>query len=95
MSSLAYLTDVTITDITVPVVLYNNPIYSLVAAAAAAKSLKSCPTLSYPMDCSPPGSSVCGIFQARVLEWGAIAFSDIAWLLLLSHFSGVRLCVTP
>ena len=34
-----------------------------------------CPTLSYPMDCSPPGSSVHGIFQARVLEWGAIAFS--------------------
>ena len=39
MSSLAYLTDVTITDVTVPVVLYNNPIYSLVAAAAAAKLL--------------------------------------------------------
>ena len=35
-----------------------------------------CPTLSDPMDCSPPGSSVHGIFQARVLEWGAIAFSD-------------------
>ena len=36
---------------------------------------QSCPTLSDPMDCSPPGSSVHGIFQARVLEWGAIAFS--------------------
>ena len=35
---------------------------------------QSCPTLSDPMDCSPPGSSVHGIFQARVLEWGAIAF---------------------
>ena len=34
-----------------------------------------CPTLSDPMDCSLPGSSVHGIFQARVLEWGAIAFS--------------------
>ena len=34
-----------------------------------------CPTLSDPMDCSPPGSSVHGIFQARVLEWGAIALS--------------------
>ena len=43
--------------------------------AAAAKSLQSCPTLSDPMDCSPPGSSIHGIFQARVLEWGAIAFS--------------------
>ena len=37
---------------------------------------QSCPTLSDPMDCSPPGSSVNGIFQARVLEWGAMAFSD-------------------
>ena len=36
---------------------------------------QSCPTLSDPMDCSPPGSSVHGIFQARVLKWGAIAFS--------------------
>ena len=34
-----------------------------------------CPTLGDPMDCSPPGSSVHGTFQARVLEWGAIAFS--------------------
>ena len=38
---------------------------------------QSCPTLSDPMDCSLPGSSVHGIFQARVLEWGAIAFSTI------------------
>ena len=37
---------------------------------------QSRPTLSDPMDCSPPGSFVPGIFQARVLEWGAIAFSD-------------------
>ena len=36
---------------------------------------QSCATLSDPMDCSPPGCSVHGIFQARVLEWGAIAFS--------------------
>ena len=36
---------------------------------------QSCPTLSDPMDCSLPGSSVHGIFQARVLEWGAISFS--------------------
>ena len=36
---------------------------------------QSCPTLSDPMDCGPPGSSVHGIFQARVPEWGAIAFS--------------------
>ena len=37
---------------------------------------QSCPTLSDPMDCSLPGSSVHGIFQARVLEWGAIPFSE-------------------
>ena len=46
-----------------------------VYAAAAAKSLQSCPTLCDPMDRSLPGSSVHGIFQARVLEWVAIAFS--------------------
>ena len=38
---------------------------------------QSCPTLSDPMDCSPPGSSVHVSFQARVLEWGAIAFSAV------------------
>ena len=38
---------------------------------------QSCPTPNDPMDCSLPGSSVHGIFQARVLEWGAIAFSDL------------------
>ena len=58
---------------------------------------QSCPTLHDPMDCSLPGSSVHGIFQARVLEWGAITFSVVSCLLLLllSHFSLVRLCVTP
>ena len=39
------------------------------------QAAQSCPTLSDPMDCSVPGSSIHGIFQARVLEWGAIAFS--------------------
>ena len=42
------------------------------------EAVQSCPTLSDPMDCSLPGSSVHGIFQARVLEWGAIAFSERA-----------------
>ena len=50
-------------------------LHRLMAAAAAAKSLQSCPTLCDPTDGSPPGSSIHGIFQARVLEWGAIAFS--------------------
>ena len=46
------------------------------SAAAAPKSLQSCPTLCDPMDYSLPGSSAHGIFQARVLEWVAIAFSE-------------------
>ena len=45
------------------------------AAAAAVKSLQLCPTLCDSIDSSPPGSPVPGILQARVLEWGAIAFS--------------------
>ena len=45
-------------------------------AAAAAKSLQSCPTLYDPIDGSPPGSLVPGILQARTLEWVAISFSN-------------------
>ena len=48
----------------------------LAAAAAAAKSLQSCPTLCDPIDGSPPGSPVPGILQARTLEWVAISFSN-------------------
>ena len=47
-----------------------------VAAAAAAKSLQSCPTLCDPIDGSPPDSPVPGILQARTLEWVAISFSN-------------------
>ena len=47
------------------------------AAAAAAKSLQSCPTLCNPVDGNPPGSPVPEILQARILEWVAIAFSHI------------------
>ena len=47
------------------------------AAAAAAKSLQSCPTLCDPVDASLPGSSILGILQARTLEWVAIAFSSV------------------
>ena len=46
------------------------------AAAAAAKSLQSCPTLCDPIDGSPPGFPVLGILQARTLEWVAISFSN-------------------
>jgi len=60
---------------------------------------QSCPTPSDPMDCSLPGSSIHGIFQARVLEWGAIAFcvalGDIkkAWVELKKMFSQPHLKV--
>ena len=47
------------------------------AAAAAAKSLQSCPTLCDPIDGSPPGSAIPGILQAKTLEWVAIAFSIV------------------
>ena len=52
---------------------------------------QSCPTLSDPMDCSLPGSSVHGIFQARVLEWGAIAFSRAHYN---SQHSYICVCVS-
>ena len=51
-----------------------------------AKSLQSCPTLCDPIDGSPPGSPVPGIFQARVLKWGAIAFT----VLLCTNYSTVN-----
>ena len=44
---------------------------------------QSCPTLCDPMDCSPPGSSIHGVFQARVLEWGAIALSGMEYYLAI------------
>ena len=52
------------------------PSHSGQNAAAAAKSLQSCPTLCDPIDGSPPGSTIPGILQARTLEWVAIAFSN-------------------
>ena len=52
--------------------------WAFLAAAAAAKSLQSCPTLCDPIDDSPPGSPIPGILQARILEWVAISFSN-AW----------------
>ena len=59
-----------------PVIMYGCESWTIKkTAAAAARSLQSCPTLCDPIDCSPPGSSVHGIFQARTLEWVAFAFS--------------------
>ena len=55
---------------------HNEESSIIINAAAAAKSLQSCPTLCDPIDGSPPGSPVPGILQARVLEWVAISFSN-------------------
>ena len=66
------------------------------AAAAAAKSLQSCPTLWDPIDSSPPGSAVPGILQARTLEWVAISFSNAGkWKVKARSLSRVRLFATP
>ena len=61
------------------------------AAAAAAKSLQSCPTLCDPIDGSPPGSPIPGILQARTLEWVAISFSN-AWKWKVKGKSCPTLC---
>ena len=66
------------------------------AAAAAAKSLQSCPTLCDPIDSSPPGSPVPGILQARTLEWVAISFSNAwKWKVKVKSLSRVQLSATP
>ena len=69
----------------ITVILINNHVqrisslkHNSYTAAAAAKSLQSCPTLCDPIDSSPPGSPIPGILQARTLEWVAISFSN-AW----------------
>ena len=65
-------------------------------AAAAAKSLQSCPTLCDPIDGSQPGSSVPGILQARTLQWVAISFSNAwKWKVKVKSLSRVRLFATP
>ena len=66
------------------------------AAAAAAKSLQSCPTLCNPIESSQPGSPVPGILQARILEWVAISFSNAwKWKVKVKSRSRVRLLATP
>ena len=62
----------------------------------AAKSLQSCPTLCDPIDGSPPGSPIPGIFQARTLEWVAISFSNAGkWKVKVKSISRTHLCATP
>ena len=66
------------------------------AAAAAVKSLQSCPTLCDPIDGSPPSSPVPGILQARILEWVAISSSNAwKWKVKVKSLSRVRLVATP
>ena len=65
-------------------------------AAAAAKSLQSCPTLCDPIDGSPPGSPIPGILQARTLEWVATSFSNAwKWKVEVKSLSCVWLLATP
>ena len=73
-----------------PVIMLNT------AAAAAAKSLQSCPTLCDPIDGSPPGTPVPGILQARTLEWVAISSSNAwKWKVKVKSLSHVWLFTTP
>ena len=70
--------------------------YDQLAAADAAKSHQLCPTLYDPTDGSPPGSSVSGILQARILEWVAISFSNAwMWKVKVKSLSRVWLLATP
>ena len=79
-----------------PLYLLNRSTHHLCSAAAAPKSLQSCPTLCDPIDGSPPGSSVPGILQARTLEWVAISFSNVwRWKVKVKLISRVWLFATP
>ena len=66
-----------------------NGVSLSLSLAAAAKSLQLCPTLCNPTDGSPPGSSVPGILQARILEWVAISFSNACM-----HAKSLQSCLT-
>ena len=74
----------------------STDIMSVAAAATAAKSLQSCPTLCDPTDSSPPGSPVPGILQARTLELVAISFFNAwKWKVKVKSLSHVQLLATP
>ena len=77
-------------------IIFYVQFFSLLAVAAAAKSLQSCPTLCNPIDRSPPGSSVPGILQARSRECVAISFSNAwKWKVKGKSLSRVWFLVTP
>ena len=76
--------------------LLSGLLSSIYSAAAAARSLQSCPTMCDPIDGSPPGFPVPGILQARTLEWFAISFSNAwKWKVKVKSLSYVRLLATP
>ena len=73
-----------------------NVFLKFTAATAAAKSLRSCPTLCNPIDSSPPGFPVPGILQARILEWVAISFASAwRWKVKVKSLSCVWPSATP
>ena len=77
-------------------IIYMQSGYIYMYAAAAAKSIQSCPTLCDPIDGSPPGSPVPGILQARTREWVAISFSNAGkWKVKVNSLSHVWLLATP
>ena len=78
------------------ILIYKSENASVASAAAAAKSLQSCPTLCDPTDGSPPGSPVPGILQARTLECVAFSFSNAwKWKVKVKSLSRVWLLATP
>ena len=77
------------------ILYYSLHLLCIAAAAAAAKSLQSCPTLCDPRDGSPLGSSVPGILLARILEWVAISFSNILpWNSIIKVIMGLKYYLT-
>ena len=69
---------------------------NLIEVESESEVAQLCPTLCDPMNCSPPGSSIHGIFPARVLEWVAISFSKAwKWKVKVKSLSRVRLLATP
>ena len=75
---------------------FGDQSFFIVAAAAAAKSLQSCPTLCDPIDGSPPDFPTPGILQARTLEWVAISFSNAwKWKVKVKSLSRAQLLATP
>ena len=77
--SCLYIVEINFLSVVLLAIIFSHSkdcLFTMFAAAAAAESRQSCPTLCDPIDGSPPGSPVLGILQARTLEWVAISFSN-------------------